>query len=99
MYLINPYVFILLALIMTSQYLCAVLVLCQSAWRHPRSCGGHVCKRSIRNSRRCTFITRPYQAIQLIAVRSGGGTIPLFPVLDTSSVNSFSVALLYFERG
>ena len=31
MYLINPYVFILLALIMTSQYVCAVLVLCQCA--------------------------------------------------------------------
>ena len=41
-----------------------------------------MCKR---NSRRCTFITRPYQAIQLIAVRSGGGTIPLFPALDPSS--------------
>ena len=31
MYLINPYVYILLALIMTSQYVCAVLVLCQCA--------------------------------------------------------------------
>ena len=30
-YLINPYVYILLALIMTSQYVCAVLVLCQCA--------------------------------------------------------------------
>ena len=31
MYLINPYVYILLALIMTSQYVYAVLVLCQCA--------------------------------------------------------------------
>ena len=40
-------------------------------------------------SRRCAFInvnfSRPYQAIQLVAVSSGGGTIPLYR-------NSFSVA-------
>ena len=40
-----------------------------------------------------SLLDRPYQATQLIAVRSGGGTIPLFPALDSSSVNSFSVAL------
>ena len=42
------------------------------------------------------IFTRPYQAIQLIAVSSGGGTIPLFPALVIErSVIRFP---LHFER-
>ena len=89
MYLINPYVYILLALIMTSQYVCAVLILCQCApvsthtgLLYSQSGDTHavveVTSADEVNSRRCTFVTRPYQAIQLIAVNSEGGAIPCF---------------------